>query len=320
MSAIAQIRLQLDRIAYGRQTQQAAFGTGDDFWTKVDAAADETYENRVKGSDITAIDAELALGGRWYTPALTRWFTLHEDYFRTDLGYAAVGTAPAMAAYLAAVGGFRIPYLAALSLTDAQGSMIMPAARVSPKGILPASEATPLTSGMHRFGTLTGPTTWASVDGALPSTVGPVGILAVNLSATQTVAGTFRCTNYVAATYKDIALSLSTAAQYTQTILGSVAVASGVTAGDLLVQVGATTTFTAGEYVLLYESDAVQELMLVATLGTGPTRLTTTTPILNNYTTGGVVIPLFRSAAYQTGGTGTNDVAIYARPDRAIAL
>jgi len=319
VSAYTAIIACMDRLAKGRQTQQAAFATGDDFWTKVDAAADETFENRVKGSDITAIDLELASGGEWSTLGLKKLFTLMELYFITDLGYAVSGTAPAFSAYLTAVGGARIPNLAANALTEAL-SKIMPPARVFPKGTLVADEADPSSAGMHLFGDLdpSGPT-WTAADGALPSTVGPCGILAVGMTGTQTAAGTFRCTNYVAASTKDIAVSLSGAAQYTQTILGSAAVASGVTAGDLTIQVGATTTFTAGEYVLVKEG-AIEELVLVDSLGTGPTRLVTLTAIKNAFTTSAVVIPLFRSAAYQSGGTGTGDINVYAMPDRIIAL
>lgn len=324
MSAYTQILACLDRVAKGRQSSLANFGSGDDFWVKVDAAADEVFENRVKGQYITDIDTELASGGRWSTAGLKRLFSLFEDYFKNDLGYAESGTQPAMAAYLAAVGGGRVPYHAAESLMDAltigSTEKRLPAVRVFPKGTLVADEADPSSSGMHLFGTLdpSGPT-WTAGDGALPTTVGPCGILTIGLGSSQTAGGTFRCTNYVAATYKDIALSLVTAAQYKQTILGSTAVASGVTAGDLAIQVGATTNFTAGEYVLVVEG-SVQELVLVDSLAAGPTRLVTLTAIKNAFTTSAVVIPLFRSAAYQSGGSGSGDVAVYALPDRIIAL
>jgi hypothetical protein len=320
MSANSAMKLCLDRIAKGRQNSLANYATGDDFWAKVDAAADETYENVVKGVDMTAVDAALAAGTSWSTSALRAFFTLHDTYVR-DLGYAAANGAPALAAYLAAVGGWRVPYLATESAFEAQ-NLRLPAAQVFPKGTLVANEADPSSSGMHLFGTLTGPSTWAAVDGALPTTVGPCAILAVGMAATQTVGATFRCTNYVAATTKDIALSLSTAAQYTQTVLGQTTVAAGAAAGATSVQVAATTNFTAGEYALIWESDALQEVILLGAHGTGPTRLTVagSGTLKNTYTTAAVVYPLFRSAAYQGSGSGTEAVNVYAMPDRAIAL
>ncbi len=324
MSAYAQILAVLDRAAKVRQNALANASGGSNFWALVDAAGDETFENRVKGSDITAVDTELASGAYWSTTGLRKLFSHLESYFIDDLGYAKAGTTPAMAAYLAAVGGARVPYHAAECLYDAltTGStgIRLPAVRVFPKGTRPADGGNPGSAGMHLLGTFTATATFAAGDGALPATVGPAGILAINMSAAQSVGGTFRCTNYVAATYKDLALSLSGADQYTQTILGEEAVASAVTAGDLAVQVASTAAFTAGEYVLVYEDDATQELMLVDSLGTGPTRLVTTTALKNAYTTSAVVIPLFRSVTFQSGGSGTGDVRLYALPDRTISL
>lgn len=320
MSAHAQIILQLDRIAKIRQASLANAASGDDFWAKVDAAADETYENRVKGSSMTAIDAELAAGARWATPVLREWFSLHESYFGTDLGYAAAAAGqPVMAAYLAAVGGGRVPYEAAQSLADALSPLRLPATRVYPKGTRPANEGNPGGAGMHLLGTYDS-AALAAGDGALPSTVGPTGILAVNMSAGQTVGATFRCTNYVAATTKDLALSLAGAAQYTQTILGQEAVAAEAAAGQTAVQVASTAAFTAAEWVLIWESDALQEVGTVASLGTGPTRLVMSANLLNTYSNAAVVIPLFRSVAYQSGASGSGAVRLYALPDRTIAL
>ena len=85
-------------------------------------------------------------------------------------------------------------------------------------------------------------------------------------------------------------------------------------------QVSATTYFTAGEYALIWESDLLQELVILGAHGTGPTRVTTTTAIKNSYTTGGWIIPLFRSVAYVSGASGSGNVDFFALTDRTIAL
>ena len=56
MAVRAQFILEACRIAKITQTLAELAATGREFWTMVDAAANETYENRVKGSDITAMD------------------------------------------------------------------------------------------------------------------------------------------------------------------------------------------------------------------------------------------------------------------------
>lgn len=318
MSALTAIVAQLDRLAKGREVMAAAFASGDDFWTKVDAAADETYENAVKGSYVTAIDAELATGGRWSTTALRRFGTLHEAYFADDLSLALpTGGGPRLETYLAANGGFRVPYWAAEAYYEATG-LRLPAYRVSAKGTLPADEATPVGGGMHTFGVYAGAALTGS-DGDLPSTGGPVPILAVNMSASQTVSGTFTLTNWVAATTKSIALSLSSAAQYSQTVLGEEAVTSEAAAGQKVVAMAATGAFTVGEYVLIWESDALQQVAKVASIQSN-TSLTMVADLLNTFSTSAVVWPLFRSVAYASGAGGSGNVNFYARPDRIIAL
>jgi hypothetical protein len=128
----------------------------------------------------------------------------------------------------------------------------------------------------------------------------------------------FRCTNYVGAATKDITWSLSGAAQYKQTILGAQALGSGVSAGAVTLPVAATGQFTAGEWVLVYESDSLQEVALVSSLTTNTSL--TVPAIQNAYTTDALVIPLFGAVTYQSGGTGTGNATVYALPDRIIAL
>jgi len=295
-------------MAAGRQASLATWAAGGGvFRQRLDDAADFTYEDIVLGADITALDASLA-AGRVTNSYFARWFTLHNAYAVT-LGYASLG------AYLIAKG-IRVPYEANELCSDSTSARLTPAS-VFPKGTLPANEADPSSAGMHLLGVFAG-AALTSVT-ALPTTVGPAAIMAVNMGSAATVGGTFTCTNWVAATTKDIALSLSGANQYTQTILGQQALAAGVSVGDVGLQVSSTAAFTAGEWVLVWESDALQQVCLVSSLGTGPTRLVVPA-LVNAFTTDAIVIPLYRSVAYKSGASGSGTVNLYARPDRIIAL
>lgn len=313
MSVLSTILGQLDRIAAGREAQLAAFGSGTDFWARVDAAADETYENRVKGADMTTLDAELAAGGKWSTAACKKWFELHKAYVSTDL---SLTTAPVLGTYLAQYG-LRIPFWANEAHYEATNARLA-AASVFAKGILVADEADPSGGGLHQFGSYaSGALT--SVDGALPATVGPAPIMAVNTGSSQSTGAVFTATNYVAATTKDLTLALSNAAQYTQTVLGQQAVSSGASAGQKVVSVAATAQFTVGEYVLIWESDALQEVAVVGSIQSN-TSLTMVSNLANSYTTDADVWPLYRSVVYKNGASGSGTVNLYARPDRIIAL
>jgi len=91
------IQLQADHLAAYKQALLLAIsGRDSDYiWSTVDlpvsppaqVAANMTYENRVKGSQMTIVDTRLqdvSIGSR-----LSEWFSLHRDYFATDLGLAS---------------------------------------------------------------------------------------------------------------------------------------------------------------------------------------------------------------------------------------
>lgn len=314
MSAFRQIILALDRIAKGRENAATAFSGGTDFWQLADDAGDELYENTVKGADLTQMDTELQ-SVRFDAGYRRTWFTLHENYF-SALGYSS---SPLLQAYLDAVGRNRIPYEANEALYEARSVRLSPQF-VFPKGTLVADGEDPSTSGMHKFGRFTATGTWTAADGALSSYVVGAAVVAINLSASQTVGATFRCYCQDGEAYKDIALSLTGASQYTQTVLGAQAVASQAAAGQDKVQVSSTADFTVGDWVLLWESDELQEIAQVKALLTSPTRLQFENNLLQTFSTSAYVWPLFTRAEYLSGGSGSGSVDLFARPDRIIQL
>lgn len=319
MAALTQIREALDRMAKGRELSLANFGSGDDFWTLVDAAADETYENRVKGSAMTDLDTALGNGSVWGSAALAAWFTYHDSYFQTDLSISA---SPPLSGYLAAYGGWRVPYYAAECLVDAKGTASrLPTYRVFPKGTRPANEADPSTSGMQKLGRYAATTTWTADTPAIDTTrmIG-APIVAINLGSSQTAGCTLTCTCQDGTTTKDLAVAYSGATQYTQTVLGSQAITSTAAAGQKVVAMAATGQFRVGDYVLIYESDALQEIGLIASIQTN-TSLTMTTNLLNEFSTSGFVYPMFQTATLKAAsGTGSGNIDFFYFPDRAIAL
>jgi hypothetical protein len=77
-----QIIKQLDRFAKIKQIY-ASVADGTNFWTLVDNTGNEAYENKIMGSDMTALDTALNtanVGGR-----CTAWFNSHNTYFNADL-------------------------------------------------------------------------------------------------------------------------------------------------------------------------------------------------------------------------------------------
>ena len=152
MSAEAQIKIQVDRIAKGLENSLSAFATGDGFWTLVDAAADEAYENRVKGSILTELDTALSTNPLGKLSRFSDWFVYHNNYFTSDLGLTVN---PKWTSYLA-TKGWRIPYSFQLMIESCLGSNLAAGNQfVFPKGTRPANEATPVGSLMHKFGSWT---------------------------------------------------------------------------------------------------------------------------------------------------------------------
>lgn len=314
MSAATTIRAFFDHIARGLEDQAIIWPTDSDLWKLVDAAGDETLENAIKGTQLSLLDADLQRGGRWAGTEKVAVIQCWEAYFAA-LGYTTVVK---LQGYLAAMG-LRLSQRAAVAYGEGAGGTLA-ALYVGPQGVLPADGADPSDAGLWRFGTLDADaTTWTAGDGeTLPSTVGPAAAVAINLGSSQTAGGTFRCYGYTAPTaYKDIALSLSGATQYTQTVLGEKAIASAAAAGQAVVPVGTTAPFTAGEYVLVRTDDDTQELAQIDSIQAN-TSLTMRANLVNSYATG-VVRPQFGKVAYQSGASGAGDVAVYARPDRTLA-
>lgn len=319
MGVALQIQKQFDRIAKGIQNSLANY-SGDDFWTLSDAAGDETYENRVNNSTMTAVDAALASGAVWSSSALAEWFRLHSAYFSTDLAL----TAPVFDSYLASVG-FRAPYEAAEALVQAMGSgnRLYPR-NVFPKGTLVGS-GDPANTGMHKFATILGTAgapTFTDVDGALDTTkVLAAPVLITNNEATPGPSSLVLRYTLQDGTTKDITVALSATTQYAQTIVGKQAI-TGV-AGAVF-SCAATSQFKVGEWVLLSENadgdTSIREVAQIKAIVTNTSVEFEAAPV-NTFTSAGFIIPQFSDVAFVSGTLGDGKtITLWALPDRIITL
>lgn len=326
-TADAALRGIFDRYAKLRQAAKSAWTGGTDFWARVDAAADETFENIVKGQIVTDLDTTIenaAIGDQAEFGAV---LALISTYFSN----ATTGQAPGLGyssdplnSYLDA-RRFRVAYEFAQLWADKYSSAIDPQF-IFPKGTWAADIGDNSTAGLHAWGEHTrGASTWtfAAGDGLLPATVqGAAVMLVSDVGVTGNItSGTVTVVLQDRLTPKTVSLpSPQTFAADAQVKLGQEAITSGAAAAQADVAVAATAQFTEGDWVIIVE-DAVTEVAQVKTVTTN-TKLTMEDNLVNSFTTSGVVIPLFTNvtAMAATGGSSGEKIQLYALPDRAIAL
>lgn len=317
------------RFAKIRQNWQAAGATGTDFWTRVDAAGDETFENRLKGQDLTDLDTAIengSFGGTTYIRNVLSRATAYLSYPTTGsepgLGY----TSDPWNTYLAATGQ-RVPYEFAEIYYDCYGIRLDPE-NVFPKGTWAADIGDNASAGLHDFGEVLNTTgTWAFTadDGALDTdrTVGAAIIAVSNVGVTGNVTMTITCTNQTGDGV-DITLTDQAFSADSQIVLGQESLTSTADAAQKVVAVAATGQFTDEEWVLLRDSDGVTERAQIDSIVTN-TSLTMKDNLIHSFTTGksATVWPLFtdvESIDTASGGLTTEAIQLYARPDWAIAL
>lgn len=327
-TADAALRGIFDRFAKLRQAAQGAWTGGTDFWTRVDAAADETLENIIKGQTVTNLDTTIETCAIGSQADIGSVLALVSTYLSNPpsgqspgLGYSS---AP-LSSYLDA-RRFRVPYEFARLWADKYGSSAIDPQFVFPKGTWAADIGDNATAGLHDWGEHTrGASNWtfAAGDGLLPSTVQGAAVMLVSDEGVtgNITSGTVTVVLQDRTTPKTVSLpSPQTFAADAQVVLGQQAITSGAAAAQADVAVAATAQFTEGDWVVIVE-DAVTEVAQVKTVTTN-TKLTMEDNLVNSFTTSGVVIPLFTNvtAMAATGGNSGEKIQLYALPDRAIAL
>lgn len=308
-----------DRLAYQRGAFAQVGSGGADLWERIDAADDETFENRVKGQNATDADAALADPHLGELRAVRTFIQDINAYFVADLGLAGLD------AYLTAQR-WRIDQRAAALYAEVVG-MPLSAANVHPPGDAGAS-CPGLTLGALLQG---GPL----VDGAAvdQSKAGP-GVVVARVTAIGTADWTVTTTLKRAdaseeAVEQVVKGSDNGGAVGDAYLLGAQAVSAPAAAGQKVVAVAATAQFAVGQQVLLVEwtgsppdeNFIACEVAEIDTISED-TSLTMVAELLHAYSTGAYVCPLWVdvSAAAGSGGT-TGDALVYvAGADRRLRL
>jgi hypothetical protein len=235
-----------------------------------------------------------------------------------------VGNRPST--YLSTYCGLRVPYETGEVIAEIYGDQTrLPAAQVFPKGTRPAAGSSAASSGMHKHSTLTGTTGNPMItpgDEALSARVGGAPILAVNETAATSATNLVVTATRVDGTTVDLPVTLGSATQYAQTVVGAAPVNTGGAAkGQKTIAInGSTAGYKVGEPVLIFDADATQEVRVVASI-VANTSITLEANLFNDYIAGDSVMPMFTGVAWKSGSVAdTKVISLYARPDRTIAL
>ena len=305
MSAETAIRSQIDSIAAIRKAAYDGFSGMTDMWATVDAAANEAYENRVKGTTIATLRDDVRAGkmGNMFA----EWFRLHRDYFQIDASLTNLDTG--LASYLWRVSEF-------FNLVHYE----------SEKTYLTLDHVWPRED--LDLGSFTYNGSVFVTGSAVDTTLSGMGRLAVDVVGIPI--GGSNLVLSITATRRDdtpatIALTVPTlSAVGTKVILGQQAHGTNSNAGQKVVTVAATGHFKAavGERVLIWDNNGA-EWAIVDTLVTN-TSLTMVSNLRNSYTTAASakVAPLLKDITACTASSGTNGdvVNFVVSPDRTIAI
>lgn len=329
MSADSALRGIFDRFAMIRKVSRDSWAGGTDFWTRVDAAADEVFENIVKGQTVTDLDTMFASADFGNQTKIAAVLNLIESYFRNPTDGAAPGlgySTDPWNSYLEAKA-FGVPWDFAELYYNKAGVRLDPQ-YVWAKGVYAADLADNTTACLHNFGNMVrGASTWAytAADGALPTSVIGAPLVITSNSGAGLTAMTVTVLLQDRVTTKTIALTGLTLTAGTQVIVGAEALAENAAAAQKVVEVAATGQFLAGEWVAIVDDDTgFEEICQIDTV-TANDKLTMKSNLVNAWTTAkhAKVLPLFANwtaISALTGGSEGDAVQGYALPLRTIAL
>lgn len=326
MSVATTIPILIDSVAAVRETIKAALSTRTSWWDIVDAAGTggdpvaEAFENRMKGTAMTAADTAIDNAAVFGAAALRQLPQLLNTYLRVEEALAS----PYLASYLATVG-WRVPYGYAEAYYEATGGRIA-AQYVMPPGFQAVDETTPVGRGLHCFGTWTGTATWADVDGALTNSV---GAMVVPISMTAAPGGTnpiVTLTRYDGSTFDTGSLNFD-ATQFghgaygTAYGIGTATCDGGALAGqkDVLCETS-IAQFAANAWVLLINTGGDVQVNQIASKNS--LTLTMKTDLLYALSASDWIVPLWTDVDLKSGtiDASPKQVAFYAQPERLIDM
>lgn len=321
-----------DRWAYQKEFAiQGDDGSGTDVWTRIDAAADETFENRCKGQAATDVDTALAampLGD------INELGPLMDDigaYCKTDLALGGLN------GYLTA-RRFRMDLRTAQMFQDRYSAGYLSIANIASRA--DCSAAVPGLELGHFVGNGAGAGAFTAGTDMSETTNGPSPIWArVTVKGLLDWGLTVTCKHATGVTPTTEAVVIVVAASApvgTTYIVGETLQDENNASGQKVVKVTAPTAqFAAGQKVLVtqWTGDAPNRVWAQQEVGTIATiqediSLTLVDNLLHSYTTAGnraYVYPLYigvSTVGTGAGGNGTNGdtVYFYPVPDRVLAL
>lgn len=318
MSVETQVIKQAYHIAAIKDKYLAAMATraANALWTMVDAAADISYENRVKGSNITTIDTNVAAAS--IGSLVTDWLRLHNEYFSLDAGLTGVTSfATALSYYRSRIPSFAVDYLGMASILDVD--------YVSPDHTVSLGNYAASSSVAGTF------TDGSSID-VLTSGPGQVGVYVIN----QGIVNTNDLVLGVTCKYEDdttVAVAVTIPKNSTVGIfrlVGKQALTGNYSApGNGTISIAATGQFKQGQQVVLSDDNLQVEVAEIVTIVTN-TSLTlkkigaVANNLFHSWTTAAnaYVVPLFKDVTAVTNSDGNtgDDVEFKFCPDRPIDI
>ncbi len=326
VSVDSQIKRIMNRTAMGILNSIEVFDPSSPakrFWALVDAAEDETFENRLKGQTITDLDDILFDGCATNVAKFGELFRLLHSYFTVDLGLT--GTTP-FQSYLTDKG-IRISKHVNDALTAILGAgYTLGNQFVFPYGQRVNDTVAPVTSGMDLIGVLDVSENTFSNPVVNPS--GWYAILATRVSGAAATVGNLLCINQnTTPVNKTVAMTYNMDAN-DQTIVGKLGINSQSTV-TLGMAATATAIFSIGDYAMIYKDavpgtedveDSIREIVLIDNIITSTVTLHATPKCNGLIASGAYLVPLFTGVASASGGSGTGVVNLYAMPDWKIEL
>ncbi len=307
-----------DRLAYQKAACRAVAVGGTGFWTRTDAAADETFENRCNNANATAADSAITAFNIGHLTGIRGLLTDLQTYCVTDLGLTGLD------AYLTAKR-WRVDAKFAELWVEGQKAALSVA---NIAGDADAGAAAPGTclGTLIRGGSISDAADIATAYSASPI-LGRVTALG---SSDWTVTATLKLQD---ATTKNVAATVlgtgNGGAVGNVYVFGAQALSGGAASGQKVIPVAATAQFKAAQQVLVTQwsgaaPDEVwleQEIATIDSIATN-TSLTVLSNLLHTYTTDAFVYPLYRgvTAASGSGGTAGDGIAFYPAPDRRLKL
>jgi hypothetical protein len=307
-----------DRLAFqkGACRYVAVGGTG--FWTRTDAAADETFENRCNNANATAADTAISAFNLGNLTGVRGLLTDLQTYCVTDLGLTGLD------AYLTARRWRVDAKFAALWVEAAKSALS--AANIG--GDADAGAAAPGTC----LGTLIrGGSISDAADISTSYSASPIlGRVTVKGATDWTVTATLKLQDATTKSVAQLVKGTGDGGAVGDTyVFGAQALSGGAASGQKIIPVAATAQFKAAQQVLVTQWSGVapnevwleQEIATIDSISEN-TSLTVLSNLLHTYTTDAFVYPLYRGVTAASGSSGdaSDAISFYPAPDRRLKL